>query len=76
MSETNDFGRTKLPVWRRCHLTVRIPPSQGGYTGSIPVSATKPSGSSTYEQSLRNVLRGGGNQVARLGNIADFCVRF
>ena len=26
---------------RRCHLTVRIPPSQGGYTGSIPVSATK-----------------------------------
>jgi hypothetical protein len=26
-------------MWR-CHLTVRIPPSQGGYTGSIPVSAT------------------------------------
>jgi hypothetical protein len=26
-------------MWR-CHITVRIPPSQGGYTGSIPVSAT------------------------------------
>jgi hypothetical protein len=28
-------------IGRRCHLTVRILPSQGRYTGSIPVSATK-----------------------------------
>jgi hypothetical protein len=27
--------------FRPRHLTVRIPPSQGGYTGSIPVEATK-----------------------------------
>jgi hypothetical protein len=34
-----DLDRIKV-TRRRCHLTVRILPSQGRYTGSIPVSAT------------------------------------
>jgi hypothetical protein len=40
-SALESIGPNRAGFRRRCHLTVRIPPSQGGYTGSIPVSATK-----------------------------------